>query len=214
MQRGTTSVFRWVQDAGAVVSFSERVAGRRSARENVGKQGAFHSRKCGAWIYTDSNYEFARLWQHEDDTSVASFRRCSDTIRYEFEGKARSYRPDFVVEYVDGRVVVEEVKPCAMASKGPNPAKFQAAQSFYAALGFAYLVVTEKDIGLSVIDAASDYFVSRMDPEYAEARRHRRLEQRRVAQRQYVARMSPDQKADYLASIARYQREAKRKKRA
>lgn len=69
-------------------------------------------------------------------------------------GEHRRYQPDFRIEYTDGRVVIEEVKPFAYLSKETNVAKFAAARMFLAPKGIEFRVITEREIGFSAIKKA------------------------------------------------------------
>lgn len=215
--RGTTTIFRWVEEAGSKRPFSERVAGRDSqSRECIGKKSAFQSIKCGTWIHADSTYEFARLWQHEEDRDVASFSRCDDRISYEFGGSIRTYRPDFRVLMADGRVVIEEVKPQRYLSDQKVMAKAQAATQYYSERGTEYRLVTEVQIGSSVIAAATDHLKSHQDPEYAIAQHDRRKAQRRASQKKYYRNlretMTPAQESEFRAKMAAYRRNVRARK--
>jgi transposase-like protein len=205
----TTTLARWLRSAGAMRSPSEAAAlraatGGRGA-EHLGHQGAFHSTKSMAWIPTGSRYEQARLSQLEADPDVARVERCQDRIGYRWNGKARLYIPDFLVVMTDGCKRVEEVKPARFVSDAKVRAKLDAAEAFYGALGTAFLIVTEAEIGQQRI-VAQDHEGLRTAPldDLGRAKRERRLLQRRVAQRGYLARKASRQTLE--------EREAERKK--
>lgn len=187
----TTSIFRWVTEAGELADFSSRKAHFCSIRPignpKIGKKNVFHTSKGGSWISTDSNYELARLSQLEDDESVVELSRCRDRIRYEFGGKKRTYIPDFTVRYSDGAVFVEEIKPSKWEHDELVIAKRAAAELFYSQSNVQYRIVTEAHIG-SYIQSTAQQESRKQDPEYIAALKERRREQKRIAQRAYVAR--------------------------
>lgn len=135
----------------------------------------------------DSTFEAARLLQLQDDPSVKSVSRCRTRIKYSDAGIDRHYTPDFSVCFVDGSIVIEEVKPDRYVSSPINLAKFAAAIARYGSL---FKVVTEAEIGhkwlrigLSAVDEA--------DPDAVKLwRREKRLAQRRSAQRTYTKKIN------------------------
>lgn len=210
---GTTTIFRWAQEAGVLKSFSERLAGsvgRQFGREIVGKKGVFHTVKGGAWIHTDSTYEFARLEQIESMPGILVIDRCRDRIEYHFDGVRRTYTPDFRLEFDDGRVVIEEIKPERYLPDLKVTAKIEAAQVYYRARGIVFRVVVEKDIGADRIKACSEKLVSRHTPEHAAAVRERRRQQKAVAQKAYIARKrdnaTPEEMSTMRATASAFMR--------
>lgn len=190
---GISSVHRWVIEAGVkrrthseakALSCAQRPVGR----EIVGRKGLFQSRKDAAWIPTDSIYEFARLEQLEADPAVASMSRCSIRIRYQFDGRVRTYIPDFMVQMHDGSKVVEEVKPQKFVHDPIVQAKASAARAHLASMGIGYRMVSEPDIGHDRISSCVASSDARLSPAYQSMRKERRREQRRIAQRAYVLR--------------------------
>jgi len=188
----TTTIFRWVQESGNAQSFSSRKALFSSLRPcgslRTGKKGLFHTRKGGAWIPTDSTYEYARLEQHDEDESVAKVERCYQRVPYIFAGKQRYYVPDFQVTFTDGSVCVEEVKPDRWRNDPIVVAKACAATAFFSQLGHDFKIVTEDDIGHDRIKSCADAIHSREEPEYKSQREERRRLQKRTAQRTYLAK--------------------------
>ena len=201
-----TTVSRIAQRNGALRSKSESQS-VRAARDGVGldqfgKKGAFHSAKMNLWVPTDSLYEYARMEQLDADESVVSWRRSNARIKYEFEGIQRTYVPDLEVILVSGRVRIEEIKPNKFALSPLNLAKFSAGRKFASDNGYEFKVVTEDDIGRSAIDRAAGSTVTSI-PEYE--RKRRRVE----ASQRVVAKMTPDQKSEYLKK-AKEREKAKR----
>lgn len=198
---GTSTIFRWATEAGILKPFSMRLAegasGRQFGQEVIGRKGAFHTSKGGAWIHTDSTYEYARLDQLEAIQQVIRLDRCRDRIEYFFGGRKRTYIPDFRIELADGSVVVEEIKPKRWVIDPKVRAKVDAAVAFYDGTNVIFRVITEDDIGIDRIRDASATLVSRYNEEHMEEVRERRRAQRAVNQRAYTERKkmiaSPDE---------------------
>lgn len=79
--------------------------------------GEFLSEKINSYIPYRSSYELAYLELLEKDDSVISYQYETISIKYiDIYNKERTYIPDFIVLYNDGRVVISEIKPEAMLS--------------------------------------------------------------------------------------------------
>jgi len=61
-------------------------------------------------VYYHSFYELARMKQLRRDPQVRSVKRNQIVIIYYFENQKRCYIPDFLIEYVNGKIFIEEVK--------------------------------------------------------------------------------------------------------
>ena len=211
---GTTTIFRWAQEAGILKPFSERLAvgsaTRQFGRECIGKKGAFQTTKGGAWIHTDSTYEYARLEQLDGISAIAKVARCCDRIPYEFGGRQRSYIPDFCIQFLDGSVIVEEVKPAHWVTDPKVRAKVAAAEAFYGSRGVVFRVITEDDIGAVNLKAAAAVSESRQNPEHMAEYKERRRKQKAAAQITYVARRNanatPEQMTAFRAQMAAFTR--------
>lgn len=190
---GTTTIWRWVVEAGADLPFSQRKA-KFSAESpvgsmRIGKKGLIQTTKGGAWIPTDSTYEFARVRQLEEDGGVVVIRRCAESIPYQCDGAERRYIPDFEVTLSDGSIRVEEVKPLRWVDDPVVVLKADAARLWFGARGMKYVLVSESDIGAERIAECSLEGQSRQSPEYAAYMRERRLAQRRSAAKTYNTKM-------------------------
>jgi len=75
-----------------------------------GRRGYFHSAKNSCSIYYQSSYELRAYIKLEEDSTVVSFGRCRFFVHYLLDGFVRRYTPDIMVEFVDGREVIIEVK--------------------------------------------------------------------------------------------------------
>lgn len=173
----------------SIRSWSEASAARSAnaacTNEKRGRKGAFHSRTMNRWLPTASCYEYARMMQHDEDLTVASFSRCADRIPYTLDGRTRHYTPDLEVTLVTGEVIVEEIKPAAFMRDLEVRAKAAAAEVFYAAHGKRYVVVTEEQIGAELITAVAASTASLSGSQAAALRSDRRRE----SSRQYARRM-------------------------
>lgn len=217
---GTTTIFRWAQDAGIVKPLSERIAHgatrRQLGRESVGKKGVFHTAKGGAWVHTDSTYEFARLEQLEADPDVVLVSRCELRVPYVFDGRARTYTPDFYVETTGGKIFVEEIKPLRWVSDPLVVAKACAAAEVCASIGAEFRIVTEREIGAELIRKAAEAAGASLCDEAVAAATERRRKQRRAAQRRLMSKFrasaTEEQMAEFRAKSAAYTRECRARK--
>lgn len=145
------SVSKWAREAGISRGYSGaqalRVANGRLT--GYGIKAEFNSEKSGRAVRADSIYELARFHQLEADNDVESFGRSSDRIPY---GDGRHYVPDIEINYIDGRIEVEEVKPEFSRNSANVLEKESAAKEYYAKNGIGYRVVTERDIGRENFD--------------------------------------------------------------
>lgn len=71
-------------------------------------------------------------------------------IKYEFEGKVRTYYPDFEIKMInaDGNIVdkVIEIKPHYQRNWKINRAKWKSARELCDVLGYEFVVLTEKEL--------------------------------------------------------------------
>lgn len=136
------SIFDWIKDVKR--SQSEIAAikiAKKGSINSRGKKGKVQT-KFGK-IYFDSAYERDRLIQLNSVEEITSIQRCKDRLKYQ---GSSNYVPDFFIEYKDGRMVVEEVKPFSMIEKGKNPLKFKHAREFYSDKNIVFRIATEVDI--------------------------------------------------------------------
>ena len=141
------SISDWVKDVKR--SMSEiaiiKIAKNGSINSVWGKHGNIET-KFGK-IYYDSGYERDRINQLTKDESVVLLKRCSDRIKYQNkEGIIRNYLPDLHIEYKDGRIIVEEIKPYNFIKKFDNLIKFKCAKEFYKTQNIIFKVTTETKI--------------------------------------------------------------------
>lgn len=173
------TVKEWVEKAGIVRSMSRAAAlsiVRHGERGRSIKTNWF-STKTGRVEHAGSLYEAVRMRQLDQDESVVTWGRCYDAIPYlTRSGRKRRYLPDFRVVYA-AKTIVEEVKPLNMVGKGDNPQKFAAAKLRYSAIGIAFRVVTEDDLGVTPADYA-ELRSKRLDEKERQERRAKRRRDR------------------------------------
>jgi hypothetical protein len=103
-----------------------------------GKQEIFFSKKNGEEIFCASSWESKRVRTLEKDADVASYKKEPFKIRYRLGGHIHHYYPDFLVTYVDGRRVLEEVKPSAMLEFDAVKAKMMAVKAYCRRAGLTF----------------------------------------------------------------------------
>lgn len=113
-------------------------------RKKHGKGGYWQSSKDGTWQPADSKMELFRMSMLDADVKIKTWTRTVPIIPYDGN---RNYRPDFYIEYEDGRKVVEEIKPLYQHTQEINKMKWEAAQKFCRELGFEFRVVSENEMG-------------------------------------------------------------------
>jgi hypothetical protein len=67
-------------------------------------------------------------------------------IPYLFDGEPRTYHPDILIKYNDGKIEVWEIKPSNQTALGVNQAKWAAAEIYCNNRGWTFVVVTEQGI--------------------------------------------------------------------
>lgn len=106
-----------------------------------GKPTRMQTKKGGNFT-TKSSYEtrYARMLEADKDVVKFIYEPCA--IPYEFEGVTLYYIPDFLVEYVNDKMVLVEVKPRKLLSLPKNQAKIAAGVQ----CRLDFKVVTEDDL--------------------------------------------------------------------
>ena len=83
---------------------------RRRKRKRHYITGIHHSPKCPTPIKYRSGWEHTVALYLDQDPNVLSYEYESINIRYAIAGKYRTYTPDFLILYKDGKKVIVEVK--------------------------------------------------------------------------------------------------------
>ena len=114
-------------------------------------QGSFPSAKNDVSFPYKSSYELAYLQKLENNTKVVQYIYEPFDLYYtDMYSKQRVYKPDFMVLYEDGSILISEVKPQDMLKDFDVQAKAKACKQFikdnYKDIDISYEFVTEKDL--------------------------------------------------------------------
>jgi hypothetical protein len=110
------------------------------------KQGKYESTKTGKTLGYRSGLEeklYKVLDQHDE---VMSFYSEPFNIDYIHRGQAHKYTPDLIVNFMDGRRQVWEVKPSNQTDLEMNKNKWRAAEEACKIRGWSFEVFTEQRI--------------------------------------------------------------------
>ena len=110
------------------------------------KQGKYESTKTGKTLGYRSGLEeklYKVLDQHDE---VMSFYSEPFNIDYIHKGQAHKYTPDLIVNFMDGRRQVWEVKPSNQTDLEMNKNKWRAAEEACKIRGWSFEVFTEQRI--------------------------------------------------------------------
>jgi hypothetical protein len=119
---------------------------KKKTRKPNFRKGDFMSQKMNRAIHYRSGYEcqvyeYLELWKE-----VLGYGGEPFEIPYSFEGKQHVYKPDLIVEFVDGKKEIWEIKPGKQTRLAQNKAKWAAAKYWCEARGWKFMVLTEKGI--------------------------------------------------------------------
>jgi hypothetical protein len=110
------------------------------------RKGWYTSRKNACDIYFASSYELKAYQTLEQDETVIRYGRVQFTLPYIYNGNARRYLPDIMVEYADGEKEIIEVKPKSLTTDPVNVAKRTALQRYCDENSLSCAVWTEKEL--------------------------------------------------------------------
>jgi hypothetical protein len=108
----------------------------------------YDSKKAGR-IFLQSSYESVFERQLDNDDDVVTFTTEPLKIPYTHDERRKNYVPDFLVEYLDGKKEIIEVKPCMPFLSDEATVKTSAAIKFCNELGISFRFVTEAELGLT-----------------------------------------------------------------
>lgn len=108
-----------------------------------GRGGYWQSTKTGKWVYAMSVMEMLRMQQLDQDPDVKWWGREVPTIQWD----GGIYVPDLIIEYSNGTVVVEEIKPSSQQYYEENKLKWEAARTQLPLLGMSFRIVQENELG-------------------------------------------------------------------
>lgn len=106
--------------------------------------GIFPSTKSNRTLHWESQLERDRMYHHEIDPQVCSFREQPKTYKLIVDGVLRRYTPDLEVIYHSGATIIEEVKPSERVSKEVR--LYQAMAAALEDSGIRFRVVTDTEI--------------------------------------------------------------------
>lgn len=106
------------------------------------QHGWYTSSKTGNQEYYSSSYELRRMEELDIDDSVVTWTKNHDFIvKYTLHDKVRAYKPDFYIEYVMGKLVIEEIKGFVPEEDIEQYcSKVSYASEYFSTLGIEYFV--------------------------------------------------------------------------
>lgn len=128
------------------IVWSDFSAKGKKTRKPKFKQGKYESTKTGKTLGYRSGLEeklYKVLDQYDD---VMSFYSEPFQIDYIHRGQAHKYTPDLIVNFMDGRRQVWEVKPSNQTDLEMNKNKWRAAEEACKIRGWSFEVYTEQRI--------------------------------------------------------------------
>jgi len=95
--------------------------------------------------YWDSSWEFEYMKELESDSSVAKWTKNHGIriIYFTEQNKFRTYNPDFLVEYTDGRIEIVEMKGGHLIKNPETKKKKEFADKWCEARGMKYRILTK-----------------------------------------------------------------------
>lgn len=110
------------------------------------KQGLFYSNKNSKKIAFDSSYEEKFYSLLENNISVLSYGRSNIKLKYLFNNIIKTYNPDLLVYYSDGRMELVEIKPDRRLLEPEIIAKHTAAEDYCKQNKLIFKIITEEHI--------------------------------------------------------------------
>lgn len=130
--------------------------------------GRFPSFKLGRMVDFESLIERDFIYLLDFEREVMWFEEQPLTLEYEQQGKVRCYTPDFQVVR-QGQPMLVECKPKKAVNLAKNQEKFQAGQTWCAARGWKFQVVTDEELRggyrLSNVKFLTQFAHYSLDPE-------------------------------------------------
>jgi len=114
--------------------------------KKVSIRGKHRSQKMSSMIPWESTLERDYLKIAEFDSMITYISAQPISITYLFEGKEKTYFPDFLIKTRDFREYLVEVKPESKKYLSENQIKFQVGMSYAKENGIEFRILSEKDI--------------------------------------------------------------------
>lgn len=112
----------------------------------ISKRGIYENPTKSPWSYEryESDLERRMMERLERDPTVAKWMKRHDvTIHWvDKQGRMRRYKPDFLVEYTDGRIALIEVKDPSRVDSDDVQRKRSAAELWCKKRGIEYQIAT------------------------------------------------------------------------
>ena len=122
---------------------------KKKKRKGHYQRGEYTSSKTGQVCKFRSGWEEKMMYHLDSDPNVKTWTYEQTVIEYVSNirtKKIRRYYPDFLVEYVDGRSEVVEVKPKRKLEQSTIKKKTAAAILWCSSRGINFRLVTEDDL--------------------------------------------------------------------
>jgi AraC-like DNA-binding protein len=142
-----------------IVRFCSRECAYKGRKPSGHVSGLFKS-TGDARIAFHSSYELVfLLYAFDHPKEYYNLRRCDFSIRYEFQGAAPAYFPDFAAEDTNGRTSIFEIKSTGTIERDPEKteAKTSAAGEWCRDNGIHFVYLTDRD---DAFIAMCDYVAS------------------------------------------------------
>jgi TnsA endonuclease N terminal/NUMOD3 motif len=97
-------------------------------------------------VFCRSSWEKRAIEMFDADDAVKSVTAEPFSIQYRLDDHLRHYVPDFLVEHVDGRRFLIEIKPVCHVNAVINVTKFAAAREYCEKNGLKFVVWTQKEL--------------------------------------------------------------------
>jgi len=113
------------------------------------KRIEFFSLKANKLLKSRSGWEYAYFQYLDNNQDVKSYEYESLKIPYlsnKKSGKIRNYIPDFIITYVDGTILIVEIKPKRFLEKLQIKKKLIAAKEYAEKNKIQFKVLTEDDL--------------------------------------------------------------------
>ncbi|MGB7923487.1 MAG: TnsA endonuclease N-terminal domain-containing protein [Pyrinomonadaceae bacterium] len=107
--------------------------------------GKFPSVKAGRNIWYESTIERDFIYLLEFDPDVVLYKEQPFRVKYTFDGKRRSYVPDFFVQRGDKFQVIDN-KPAGKAITAANKLRYRIFKSIFREQGYEFIVATDLQI--------------------------------------------------------------------
>jgi len=121
--------------------------GRKRKKKPSFRSGDFVSAKNGGkLIHYRSGWECKCYELLEEWDKVVAYAGEPIRIPYLWMGEERTYKPDIVIDYADGRREVWEIKPANQTNLKQNKAKWHSAKEYCHMRDWEFIVITEKGL--------------------------------------------------------------------